>query len=97
MFFLKTYNTDQGTIIAVCDKDLIGLVFEENNIVLSIDEHFYLGESATIEEILLAIETCFSANITGNKIINALSNIKIINKNDAHTTCGHKHIIIFKI
>ena len=97
MFLLKTYNTDQGKIIAVCDKDILGSVFEEGDTILDISEAFFSGRPATSDDIISAIQKCYSANIAGNRIIAKLSDADIIDIEDAHTVDGQKHILMFKM
>ncbi|MDP3987478.1 MAG: DUF424 family protein [Nanoarchaeota archaeon] len=60
-------------IIAVCDKELLGKIFEEDKFQLDIKENFYKGKEATEEEVIEILRS-FSAedatfNIVGKRSI----------------------------
>ncbi len=77
---IKSYRD----IVAICDAELLGKIFEEENFQLDIKENFYKGEKRTEEEIILimrdmAIEDA-TFNIVGERAVNAALKAGIINK-----------------
>ena len=44
MMYLKKHQTKEGTIVAVCDKELLNQSFESGDIVLNVKEDFYGNE-----------------------------------------------------
>ncbi len=67
--FMKKYDTDGQTIVAVCDKNIIGKKFREGALVLQLDECFYKGEDACEGEVKEALQSATIANIAGKKSI----------------------------
>ncbi|NOQ55419.1 MAG: DUF424 family protein [Nanohaloarchaea archaeon] len=97
MFILKTYNTDTGSIVSVCDSDILGKRFEDNDKVLDISDYFYNGTEADIKTIISAISASTSAVISGNKIISALKEQDIITEEHILSVAGTQYAMIFKV
>lgn len=79
-------------IVALCDKELIGKVFEENNFQLNVKESFYkdkeVSEEKAIELLreMLAEDATF--NIVGEKSIKTALKAKIITKESIGRIAG---------
>ena len=71
-------------IVAICDSNLIGKRFEEEEKQLNIKESFYKGEEKTKEEVLKIIKEMnlenATFNIVGEESINTALESGIINK-----------------
>lgn len=67
--YMKKYETDGQTIVAVCDKNIIGKKFREGNLVLKVEEFFYKGDDASEEEVKKALSCATIANISGKESI----------------------------
>lgn len=71
-------------VIAICDEDLIGKTFQENNFQLDIKESFYKGEikdNLQISKIFQSGKTEDATfNIVGEESINAAINSGIVTK-----------------
>jgi hypothetical protein len=79
-------------IVAVCDAELLGKVFEEGNFQLDVKESFYNGEKTSEKEAIkimrdMAIEDA-TFNIVGKKSINAAIKAEIITKKGIRTVQG---------
>ena len=95
-FVLKIHETKEGKIAAVCDSGLIGKKFVEREVVLEVTD-FFRGESATIEEIVMAIKSCMSANIIGTAIVDELVKEGIVDEKNVLEIKGVKHAQIFRV
>jgi len=73
---VKIHKTDERKIISICDEDLIGKKFEEEDLQLDVSEYFYKGESLKEKDILALLEDATSLNIVGK------TSIKFALKND---------------
>ena len=77
---IRTYRD----VVAICDSELLGKVFEEGNFQLNIKENFYKGEEVseqkTIEIIKDMAKEDSTFNIVGEQAINAAIEAKIIDK-----------------
>ena len=67
--YLKKHYSDQILIVAVCDRDLIGRCFRENNLQIEVHRDFYGGEPATSDTIASALADANVANIVGGRSI----------------------------
>jgi len=77
-YSLKILYTDKGKMVNICDRELIGKVFREKNIVLSISEDFYLGEMVDETEIINAMREADILSIVGEKSVQVAIENKII-------------------
>ncbi len=67
--YMKKYNTENQTIVAVCDKSIIGKKFKEGDLVLKLEESFYKGDEVCENEVKEALSDATIANIAGEKSI----------------------------
>ena len=67
---VKIHNSYR-TVVAVCDTELIGKSFEQNNLTLEVNKHFFEGDEKTPEEtqkiIQLAAQEDATFNIVGEQ------------------------------
>ena len=66
---VKIHKADGKTIIALCDKELIGKKFEEGNQQLDLTGNFYNGEDKNSIEVGDLIRNADILNIVGEKSI----------------------------
>lgn len=82
MIFVKVHKSYRD-VVAICDSDLIGKKFEENNFQLDVKESFFRGEEISEESLKKMIENHSredsTFNIIGEKSINIALKAKIIN------------------
>jgi len=69
-------------VVAICDKELIGKVFEEDRFRLDVKENFYKGEEMNEERIIYLLKPLSAEdatfNIVGKKSVNAALKAGII-------------------
>jgi len=72
--YLKIHQNVQGSVVAVCDAELIGRVIEDKNGCLDLKAYrdFYRGEKARADEVKAALRSFGSANIVGKKAVNVV-------------------------
>ncbi|KXA92119.1 hypothetical protein AKJ64_03975 [candidate division MSBL1 archaeon SCGC-AAA259E17] len=59
-------------VITICDLELFGENFQEGDVKLEIDESFYGGEEATVDECLDALKEATIANMVGSIVEHAI-------------------------
>ena len=70
MSILVAVHKKEGkTIIAVCDKDLIGKVLEEKGKQLDLNSNFYKGKELSIEEAGDLIRNADGVNLVGEESV----------------------------
>ena len=97
MFFLRIHETVKGSVVAVCDKDLLGSRFSEEERVLEVGEDFFGGNEADVDEIVSALNGSVTANIVGNKIISSLVERNFIDEENISEIDGVPTIQLFYI
>ncbi len=77
----KIHKTPEGKIIlAVCDSDLIGKTFEENNLRLDLSSNFYKGEETSKEKILELFKIAHMVNLVGKQSVELGKKAGIVEK-----------------
>lgn len=94
---MKVHDTDRGTVVAVCDMDILGKRFEENGVILQVTRDFFGGERASPKEVAEAIGKCITANIVGKKAVEVLIRDNVVNPESVITVSGQKHAQIFRV
>lgn len=69
MFCAKMYKTLRGTLVAICDSDLLGLELEHEGRTIKVSPTFYCDKKITAEEAILLMRGATCLNLLGNKII----------------------------
>lgn len=77
---IKSYRD----VVAICDKELLGKIFEEGNFQLNVKENFYMGKEANEKEVIETIENMIKEdatfNIVGKNSVNLALKLGIIKK-----------------
>ena len=71
--YLKSHITPEGEIVAICDAELLGMVFSEGKLHLDLKKHanFYMGRKVSESEARKALLKAKNANIVGKKALAA--------------------------
>jgi len=93
MLKMKISTTKEGTIVALCDSELIGKVLREGKAVLDLDKYsgFYCGydidenSAATLRQTEIALKYAKSVNVVGSKALDFV-------KRMGYNTGGVKYI-----
>lgn len=88
MIYLKIHDTDEGTILAMCDESLIGRILEEGDLVIDLKDYsdFYVGDLVDPENIELPEHQKFSsANIIGKEAVESAIRQNLIKEENVNT------------
>lgn len=93
MIYIKVHVTEDGPMLAMCDKNLIGKIIEEGDIYIDLKDYaeFYTGELINPQELSskVVLAQIITANIVGKDSIQAAIKNKIIEKDKARKLeCG---------
>lgn len=70
MMIVKQHKTEDGRLIlAVCDKNVLGKVFEEGERILDTKSDFFQGEEKTPEQVDVLLKDAYIANIVGKESV----------------------------
>ena len=67
---VKVHKKENRTIVAVCDKQLLGQLIEEDGKQLDLRGDFYKGEEKEAEEIGDLIRNADGVNLVGEEAVN---------------------------
>ncbi len=85
-------------IVAGCDKELIGKVFEEGDFQLDVKENFYKGVEASKEDVIKILEDMkkedATFNLVGNRIVDAAIECGVLKEENAGEIDGVKFGLI---
>ena len=95
--YIKKYELGSGVMVAVCDTELIGKSFEDNELVLKITESFYKGEEATENEVVRSLKHATIANLVGERAVKCALDNDFIEENNVIFVAGVPHAQIVKM
>jgi len=74
----KLHEGDKETILAACDKELLGKKLQKDKVCFHISERFYGGDPVTPKQLGEMLDKCSIANLVGQKVINVAKEKKVI-------------------
>ncbi len=97
--YLKIHESPRGKVVAVCDKELIGKILEDENTAMDLKNYsgFYVGEHVGKDDVEKALEKFSSANIVGKKSVGVALSAGVVSKEDIMYINETPYIQIYKI
>lgn len=93
----KKHEIGNDSVLAVCDKELLGKEFEDGKLFFSVNEKFFGGDKVTKEELIETMTEFGSINLFGNKCVEIAIEQGLINENNVILISGIKHAQIYNI
>jgi hypothetical protein len=93
----KKHENMQMTVLAICDKEIIGKTFEEGNLSVTAKERFYKGEEITEKEFDVLVREASSLNLLGNKCVGLAVKKNLVDEKSVIVIQGIKHAQIYKL
>ena len=90
---VKVHSKDGKTLVAVCDKDLLGSVFEEGDHILDLSGDFYDGDEMSEEEAGDLIRNADIVNLVGVNAVKVGVDDDIIDEDAVQTVEGVPYAI----
>ena len=92
---IKSYRD----LVAICDSELLGKYFEEDNFQLNVKESFYKGEKKTEQEVIQIIKDMKSEdatfNIVGERSVQTAIKAGLISEDSVRTIQGIPFALVF--
>lgn len=66
---LTERETDQGLLVTVCDRGIVGETFEDGDVSLTVTEDFYGGETVGTDAVVESLDRASVANIVGTDAV----------------------------
>ncbi len=71
LVYMKVYEVSGERIIAICDEEVLGKKFSEDDITLYVDPTFYGGQLVPLSIALAEARQATMLNLVGEKIVEA--------------------------
>ncbi|WP_321430773.1 DUF424 family protein [uncultured Methanolobus sp.] len=95
--YLKIHKSGDSTIVALCDRELIGKTLKEGNITVKITEDFYKGELISQEKAIDILSGATNINIFGKKAVSCAVECGVVDKNNVKIINEVAHAQVFRI
>ncbi|WP_094227931.1 DUF424 domain-containing protein [Methanolobus psychrotolerans] len=95
--YIKIHKSGSSTIVALCDRELIGKTLKEGNITVTITEEFYKGSIISEEDAIAIISKASNVNIFGEKAVSCAVKCGVVDTNNVKIINDVAHAQIFRI
>lgn len=95
--YFKVHESQNRKVLAVCDKDIIGKILEDNQFYFDVKESFYKGEEITSDGLKKIIHDFDNINLIGKKSVRVVISEKIASEKNVIRIKNIPHVQIFTI
>jgi hypothetical protein len=88
---LNERETDEGTLVSVCDPDIMGETFESGEVSLTVDEEFYDGEEVDEQTVVDSLARCSVANLVGTESVSLAIEHGFVDEENVLEIDGTRH------
>ena len=86
--YINILRSAGGTVVAACDKEVLGRTFSEGDLQLEVKEDFYCGE---LKDLLAVLRDATMANFSGNRVVGYAVSQGLIDEKSVLVIGGIKH------
>lgn len=97
LVYARSYKTEKGTMVAACDEDLLGRIFREGKLKLSLQTNFYGNATIELIEALVMLETADILNLVGQNIVRAAIDRGLVHPHAVISIAGVPHVQVMKL
>ena len=101
MLYVKVYSTEHGSVVAMCDNELIGNIYVEGKMELNLKDYaeFYKGELVDESEAEDGVkgELIYSANVIGERSVGIFLKNGIAGEENIRRISGIPFIQIYNL
>lgn len=92
---MKSHVNQEGQkVVAIIDDELLGKVYESDDLQLDFKAQFFNGEKKEPEEIILEIQDAYMLNCAGENTISFLKELGIISDSDINLIQGIPYVYV---
>lgn len=66
---VKVHTKNERTIVAVCDKDLVGTLIEDGDVQLDLRSDFFAGDEMDLKEVGDLVRNADGVNLVGDEAV----------------------------
>jgi len=97
LILFKIHESQGKSVLAACDKELLGKKLEKGNICFEVKESFYNGETADRKELAEMLKKYSSINLVGEKVVGIALEENIAEEKSILMLGEVPHVQIFRI
>ena len=87
----------EDSVVAVCDADILGKKFFENDLVVDVDSDFFGGKPASSDEVVDAVQGATSVNAVGNEVVGLLVERGVVSSIGVRVVDGVKVAHVYRV
>ena len=87
----------EAGVLSLCDSNLIGKKFEENDIILNISERFYNGHAVADNDIIELIKEADNICIVGKKAVDLAKKSGVVKEEGVKIVKGIPFAMVFSV
>ncbi len=95
--YVKIHRSGQQTVLAACDRELIGRKLKKGNITIEISKDFYMGEPVSEDIFVDIMTTSNNINMFGHRTIACAVRNGMIDPESVIEIEGIPHAQVFRI
>lgn len=96
-FYAKTYKEGDNLVVACCDDNIRGKIFEEGELILHVKESFYCGDLLGDSDLRLLLGRATIANMVGDGVVKIAISCGIIDENNVLSIGGVPHAQMVRV
>jgi len=85
------------SVVAVCDEDILGKKFFENDLVVDVDSDFFGGKPVSLDEVVDAVRGATSVNAVGNDVVGLLVDRGVVSAAGVKVVDGVKVAHVYRV
>ena len=93
----KVHESQGKSVLAACDKNILGKKIEEGKICFEVKESFYKGKEAGKKELAELLKNYSNINLVGEKTVAVAIEEKVTEEKNILMIQGVPHVQIFRI
>jgi len=97
LFYARPYKREKGTMGAAGDKELLGKIFREGKLKLSLQTNFYGNAAVDLLEALVLLDGADILNLVGENIVRAAIEKGIVHPHAVISIAGVPHVQAMRI
>jgi len=95
--YCKTHSVENNSVLACCDKEVLGKNLKEGNYDVHIEEDFYKGEEINEEKLAELLKESKNINLFGEKSVGVALKQGLLSEKDVIKIDGIEHAIIMRL
>ena len=88
---LNERETDEGTLVSVCDPDDLGETYENGEVSLTVEADFYDGETVDVDAVVESLANCSTANLVGTESVGVAIEHGFVDEENVLELDGTRH------